>query len=204
MRIVYVVAICLLSILGFYALSSNKDTITMAEKKQSEEKTIVLFTTNLGDIKVELYPEKAPKTVENFLKYVSDGHYLKTIFHRVIDGFMVQGGGFTSDLKSKSTRDSIKNEADNGLPNKRGTIAMARTQEVNSATAQFFINVVDNPFLDYAGDSPHEFGYCVFGAVIEGMDVVDKIKVVETTTQGPYKDFPVKPIEIIAAKKIAS
>lgn len=202
MQKLYVLTICVLLFLGFFILSSNKGTITMTEKEQSKEKPVVLLKTNLGDIKLELFPDKAPATVENFLKYVADGHYVNTIFHRVIDGFMVQGGGYTSDLKSKPTRESIKNEANNGVSNKKGTIAMARTQDINSATAQFFINVVDNPFLDYRGDSPHEYGYCVFGTVIDGMDVVEKIRDIETTTQGPYQDLPVKPIEILSAKKV--
>jgi cyclophilin family peptidyl-prolyl cis-trans isomerase len=202
MRMMYIAAVCLLAILSFYFLSSNKDSYTMTEKKENIERPQVLMTTNFGDIKIELLPEQAPETVDNFLKYISDGHYENTIFHRVIDGFMVQGGGYTSDLKQKSTRKSIKNEADNGLSNKRGTVAMARTQEPDSATAQFFINVADNPFLDHRGSSAQEFGYCVFAKVVEGMEIVDKIKEVETQSQGPYKDLPAKPIEITAVRKM--
>jgi peptidyl-prolyl cis-trans isomerase B (cyclophilin B) len=202
MRMLYAIAICLISVLGFYLLSSNKGAPAMADKKRLNEKTIVLIATNLGNIKIELYPDKAPVTVENFLKYAEEGHYKNTIFHRVIDGFMVQGGGFTPKLKQKETRETIKNEADNGLSNKRGTIAMARTSDIHSATAQFFINVSDNNFLDHRGNSPQEFGYCVFGSVIEGMDVVDKIKATDTHNQGPFKDLPVKPIEITDVKKV--
>lgn len=181
-----------------------KEIKPMSEKSPKSEVNVVLMKTNLGEIKIELFPEKAPETVKNFLQYVDEGHYDKTIFHRVIDGFMVQGGGFTNNLSQKPTKKGIKNEAANGLKNQRGTIAMARTQEVNSATAQFFINVVDNQFLDHKSSAPHEFGYCVFGRVIEGMDVVDKIKSVATQTKGPYSDVPVQTVEIISVKKLAS
>lgn len=161
----------------------------------------VLLHTSLGDIRLELFPEKAPVTVENFLRYVEEGHYNGTIFHRVIDGFMIQGGGFTRDLVQKPTRPPIPNEATNGLKNRRGTIAMARTSEIDSATSQFFINVVDNAFLDHTDASPRGFGYCVFGQVTEGMDVVDQIKSVATHQVGPYSDVPVEVIEIIEAKR---
>lgn len=166
-----------------------------------ETKTVKI-QTSMGDITLELYPEKAPVTVKNFLDYVNSGHYNDTIFHRVIDGFMIQGGGYTENLTQKPTKDPIVNEANNGLKNKRGTIAMARTNVVDSATAQFFINVVDNSFLDFKGENPHEFGYCVFGKVTDGMDVVDAIKSVDTQSQGPYQDLPVKPIKIIKAKTV--
>jgi peptidyl-prolyl cis-trans isomerase A (cyclophilin A) len=158
----------------------------------------VLIKTNLGDMTVELYPEKAPKTVENFLAYASSGFYDGTIFHRVIDNFMIQGGGFTRDLRQKPTRPAITNEAKNGLSNSRGTLAMARTGDPNSATAQFFINVVDNPRLDYTSDANGAtWGYCVFGKVISGADVIDKIKVVPTGAQGPFKsDVPTTPVVI--------
>jgi cyclophilin family peptidyl-prolyl cis-trans isomerase len=197
-RILYAVAISLI-----FLQSTTKGTLGMAEKKPLMEKTVVIITTNLGSIKLELYPDKAPLTVENFLKYVEEGYYKNTIFHRVIDGFMVQGGGFTPNLKQKETGETIKNEAHNGLSNKRGTIAMARTSEIHSATAQFFINVTDNLFLDYRGNSPHEYGYCVFGSVTEGMDIVDKIKGVDTHNQGPFKDLPVTPIEITNVERLA-
>jgi cyclophilin family peptidyl-prolyl cis-trans isomerase len=138
---------------------------------------VVLIVTSLGDVKVELDPEKAPITVKNFLSYVDDKHYDGTIFHRIIKDFMIQGGGFEPGMRQKPTKDPIKNEASNGLTNKRGTIAMARTNDPDSATAQFFINVKDNDFLNMSPRSP---GYCVFGKVIDGMDVVDKIREVRT------------------------
>ena len=158
----------------------------------------VLIKTSLGDMTVELYPDKAPKTVENFLAYVNAGFYDGTIFHRVIDNFMIQGGGFTRDLRQKPTRPAIANEAKNGLSNLRGTLAMARTGDPNSATAQFFINVVDNPRLDYTSDaSGATWGYCVFGKVTSGLDVIDKIKAVPTGAQGPFKsDVPTTPVVI--------
>ena len=158
----------------------------------------VLIKTNLGEMTVELYPDKAPKTVENFLAYVNAKFYDGTVFHRVIDNFMIQGGGFTPDLRQKPTRPAIANEAKNGLSNARGTLAMARTGDPNSATAQFFINVVDNPRLDYTSDANGStWGYCVFGKVISGLDVVDKIKAVPTGAQGPFKsDVPTTPVVI--------
>jgi cyclophilin family peptidyl-prolyl cis-trans isomerase len=180
----------------YITLSSNKDLGTM--NNNNVEKPVVLMKTSMGDIKIELYPDKAPITVQNFLQYVKNGQYDHTIFHRVIDNFMIQGGGFTANMSQKSTQSPIKNEASNGLKNMRGTKAMARTQEVNSATAQFFINVKDNSFLDFKSENPHEYGYCVFGKVIEGMDTVDKIKAVDTTAQGPYRDIPVKAVEIVS------
>ena len=146
------------------------------------ENPVVLLETTSGDILVELYPDKAPETVANFLKYVDDGFYNNTIFHRVIPGFMIQGGGFTARMQQKDTSAPIKNEADNGLKNDRGTIAMARTMDPHSATAQFFINLVDNDFLNFQAPSGNGWGYCVFGRVTEGMDVVDKIAKVKTTT----------------------
>lgn len=158
----------------------------------------VLIKTSMGDITVELNAEKAPKSVENFLQYVKDGFYNGTIFHRVIDNFMIQGGGFTPDLRQKPTRPSIPNEAKNGLSNKRGTIAMARTPDPNSATAQFFINLVDNRNLDYVSDERAEtWGYAVFGHVVSGMDVVDKIKAVPTGPKGPFRsDVPTTDVVI--------
>ena len=155
----------------------------------------VLVKTSLGDITLELYPDKAPKSVDNFLTYVKSGFYDGTIFHRVIAGFMIQGGGFTADLRQKKTRAPIAIESKNGLSNLRGTLAMARTMDPNSATAQFFINTVDNPRLDYAGDANP--GYAVFGKVVAGMDVVDKIRAVETGAQGPFaSDVPKTPVVI--------
>lgn len=157
----------------------------------------VIIKTTLGNITIELFPKQAPLTVENFLSYVKKGHYNHTIFHRVIDGFMIQGGGLTADLASKPTGAPIQNEADNGLKNLRGALAMARTSEINSATSQFFINVKDNDFLNFQDKTPSRYGYCVFGKVTDGMDIVDKIKSVPTTTRKGYSDVPVTPIEIL-------
>jgi peptidyl-prolyl cis-trans isomerase A (cyclophilin A) len=157
----------------------------------------VKLSTSAGDIVVELYPDKAPKSVENFLQYVRDKHYDGTVFHRVMDGFMIQGGGFTADLQQKPTRASIPLEASNGLKNDRGTIAMARTANPNSATAQFFINLVNNAPLN--APSPDGHGYAVFGKVVTGMDVVDKIKGVAVGNQGPYQNVPKTPVTILKA-----
>jgi peptidyl-prolyl cis-trans isomerase B (cyclophilin B) len=151
---------------------------------------MVKLTTNYGSITLELYADKAPETVKNFLGYVESGFYNGTIFHRVIDGFMIQGGGFEPGMKQKVTGEPVKNEADNGLANDRGTIAMARTQAPHSATAQFFINVKDNSFLNFSAPTPQGWGYCVFGKVVEGMDVVDKIKAVPTGSRGFHQDVP--------------
>ena len=157
----------------------------------------VLMKTSKGDIELELYPEKAPVSVENFINYANNGFYDGTIFHRVISHFMIQGGGFTPDMQKKATAEPITNEASNGLSNKRGTIAMARTGDPHSATAQFFINVQDNLNLNYAGGSnPRTWGYAVFGSVTGGMDVVDEIRFVQTTTQSPYSDVPIEPVVI--------
>jgi cyclophilin family peptidyl-prolyl cis-trans isomerase len=157
----------------------------------------VRIQTNMGDIVVELNRAKAPQTVANFLSYVNDGFYNGTVFHRVIDGFMIQGGGFTQDLQQKSTKSPIQNEADNGLKNDRGTIAMARTNNPNSATAQFFINVVNNDFLNYRSKTTRGWGYAVFGKVVEGMDVVDKIRKTPTGPSGPFRqDVPKTPVVI--------
>ncbi|AOV95691.1 peptidylprolyl isomerase [Edwardsiella hoshinae] len=161
--------------------------------------TRVMLTTSAGNIELELYNQKAPVTVDNFLGYVNSGFYNGTIFHRVIPGFMIQGGGFTSAMQQKTTQAPIKNEADNGLRNLRGTIAMARTAEKDSATSQFFINVADNAFLDHG---QRDFGYAVFGKVIKGMDIVDKISQVRTENVGPYQNVPVKPIVITSATLI--
>lgn len=157
----------------------------------------VLMKTSMGDIIIELYPEKAPITVKNFLQYAQEGFFNHTIFHRVIPNFMVQGGGFTKDMKQKATHAQIQNEADNGLKNERGTLAMARTSDVNSATAQFFINSVNNSFLDFKDKTTRGYGYCVFGKVIDGMAIVDKMGQAKTSTQGAYENVPVTPIEII-------
>lgn len=156
-----------------------------------------VIQTSKGTIEVELYPGQAPKTVENFVSYAQSGFYDGTIFHRVISHFMIQGGGFTVDMEKKPTGEPIPNEADNGLSNKRGTIAMARTNHPHSATAQFFINVQDNMNLDYSGQgSSSAWGYAVFGRVTSGMDVVDDIRFVQTERAGPYSDVPVEPVII--------
>ena len=152
--------------------------------------------TSMGTITVELDDAKAPVTVMNFIEYVKSGHYDGTIFHRVIDGFMIQGGGFTKDMNQKETRAPIKNEAANGLKNARGTLAMARTMVVDSATSQFFINLVDNEFLDYRGPDPRMFGYAVFGKVTDGMEVVDRIAKVKTGFAGPHQNVPEEPVII--------
>lgn len=151
---------------------------------------MVTLHTNLGDIVIELNTDKAPITCENFVKYIKSGHYNGTIFHRVIKGFMIQGGGMTQTLEQKETLDPIDNEADNGLKNKAGAIAMARTQDPHSATSQFFINTVDNDFLNFKSKDLQGWGYCVFGKVIEGMDVVKKIEAVKTGSRGFYQDVP--------------
>jgi cyclophilin family peptidyl-prolyl cis-trans isomerase len=156
----------------------------------------VIIQTNMGTIEVELNPEKAPITVKNFLRYVDSNFYEVTIFHRVIYGFMIQGGGFTKDLDQKKTFEPIAIESHNGLKNERGTVAMARTGDPNSATSQFFINTRDNYPLNYSAPTMQGYGYTVFGKVVQGMDVVDKIEVVNTTTRGDLDDVPVKPIII--------
>lgn len=160
----------------------------------------VEFQTNQGNFTIELYSEKAPKTVANFLQYVKDGFYENTIFHRVINHFMIQGGGFERDLREKNTRAPITNEASNGLLNELGTIAMARTADPGSATAQFFVNLTDNQFLNYVGPDPDQIGYCVFGKVTSGIDVVQKIGLVQTNTVGRNSDVPIKPIIIKSVK----
>ena len=163
----------------------------------------VKIQTNHGDIILELDPEKAPKSVANFLQYVEDDFYTNTIFHRVIDGFMIQGGGFSPHFERKTTRPPIINEADNGLKNTRGTIAMARTSDPHSATAQFFINVVDNSFLDHKDKTPRGWGYAVFGHVIQGMDVVDAIRAIPTGSGGPFpRDVPKSPVIILGVSYI--
>lgn len=162
-----------------------------------KELPTVIIHTSKGDIKVELYEDQAPITVNNFLDYARKGHYDGTIFHRVIPGFMIQGGGFDAELEQKPNDAPIKNEADNGLSNQRGSIAMARTTDPDSATSQFFINVVDNPSLDHRGkQSGRTWGYAVFGRVTEGMEVVDEIRFVPTETRGPHQNIPVEPVVI--------
>ena len=157
---------------------------------------MITLHTNFGDIKLELDFDKAPNTAANFKQYAEDGFYKGTIFHRVIDNFMIQGGGFTEDMDQKAVRDAIENEADNGLKNDNGTIAMARTMDPHSATAQFFINVKDNDFLNHTSKDMQGWGYCVFGKVVEGMDVVSQIKGVKTGFHGGHQDVPVENIVI--------
>lgn len=159
---------------------------------------MVRFQTTHGDFTVELYEAEAPETVRNFLRYVDEGFFDGTIFHRVIPGFVIQGGGFTPDMRQKPTQAPIKNEADNGLKNLRGTLSMARTADINSATSQFFVNLKDNDFLDHG---VRDFGYAVFGKVVEGMDVIDKIAQVPTTTRGMHRDVPVEPVVVNSAKR---
>lgn len=163
---------------------------------------MIKLHTNYGEITLELDSEKAPITVQNFIDYVKSGHYDNTVFHRVIDGFMIQGGGFEPGLVQKQTRAPIRNEAANGLKNDKYTVAMARTSDVNSATAQFFINVSDNDFLNYSSPTPQGFGYCVFGKVVEGMDVVDKIKKVRTGDRGGHQNVPLENVLLEKAEVI--
>ena len=171
------------------------------DQPPTQEQPMVILKTTLGDITIKLFPDKAPLTVANFLAYVDSGHYNGTVFHRVIDGFMIQGGGFNRYMLQKPTQAPIKNEAANGLQNKRGTIAMARTSVVDSATSQFFINVVDNAFLDFKSPDPRGFGYCVFGEVVSGMDVVDQIKAVRTGVKNGMADVPLQTVEILSAER---
>ncbi|HGH8196445.1 TPA: peptidylprolyl isomerase [Legionella pneumophila] len=164
---------------------------------------MVLISTSMGDIHIKLDTENTPLTAENFLNYVRKGFYNDTIFHRVIDGFMIQGGGLNTNMEQKTTASPIQNEAKGAKPNKRGTIAMARTMDPHSATAQFFINVADNGFLNYSGGHPQGYGYCVFGEVVEGMDVVDAIAKVKTGQRNGHADVPVEEISIIEVRELA-
>ena len=186
--------------IGMTILGLLMTSFSTGEAKATVNK--VLMKTTKGDITIELYPEKAPITVNNFLSYVDEKFYDSTIFHRVIKGFMIQGGGFTPDFQEKATKPPIKNEAGNGLKNKRGTIAMARTAVIDSATSQFFINHANNSFLDHRDNSSEGFGYCVFGKVIEGMDVVDVIANAKTMTRSGQSDVPRETIEIISVRRI--
>jgi cyclophilin family peptidyl-prolyl cis-trans isomerase len=177
---------------------SCESAVQSALKGETPMKKVKL-TTSMGAITIELDP-KAPVSAENFARYVDSGHYNGTIFHRVIDGFMIQGGGFTKDMQQKPTQAPIKNEAGNGLKNDKYTLAMARTGVVDSATAQFFINVKDNDFLNHTNDTPQGFGYAVFGKVVEGKDVVDKIAKVATGDKGPHQNVPTTPVVIEKAE----
>ncbi len=172
------------------ALSVALLALAFTPAAQAADNPVVRMTTSLGVVEMELLPDKAPATVKNFLDYVSAGHYDGTLFHRVIPGFMIQGGGFTPGMRQKPTREPVRNEADNGLKNVRGSVAMARTMEPHSATAQFFINVADNDFLDHRDKTLRGWGYAVYGRVVKGMEVVDRIVSVPTTTVGGHQDVP--------------
>jgi len=186
------------TVLGLIVALGFLGNVCLATEGEATEgkNPVVALKTSEGTIRIELWPDKAPVTVRNFLRYVEEGFYSGTIFHRVIDDFMIQGGGMTPDMKPKSTHEPIKNEAAPDLKNDRGTIAMARTGMVDSATCQFFINVKNNDSLNQRDKTPQGFGYAVFGKVIEGMDVVDRIKKVPTTTVGPHRNVPAKPVLI--------
>jgi cyclophilin family peptidyl-prolyl cis-trans isomerase len=190
-----------LTALGFLVLFQTVGGTQPQPATPAPGNPTVLISTSLGDITVELYNDRAPVSVQNFLQYVNDEFYAGTIFHRVISGFMIQGGGFTADMVEKPTRPPIRNEATNGLNNVRGTLAMARTEALRSATAQFFINVADNRVkLDHHGFSPEDFGYAVFGRVLSGLEVCDRIAAVKTRRNGPHEDVPVEPVVIKAVR----
>ncbi|MBU0675345.1 MAG: peptidyl-prolyl cis-trans isomerase [Proteobacteria bacterium] len=188
----FIVAACLIILPAYSFAAAPVEAPPTGEK--------IVLETNLGKITVELFDQESPLSAVNFRDYVSQGFYNNLIFHRVIPGFMVQGGGFESGMKQKTpTRKAVPNEATNGLKNTRGTLAMARTNDINSATCQFFINVVDNAFLDHRSKSPQAYGYAVFGKVVEGMEVVDAIAAVSTTTTGGFRDVPKKDVVILKA-----
>ncbi len=189
--------ISLISTLVFLAAVASGDA-----EETSKGNSKVVLDTSKGQIVLELFADKAPVTVSNFLDYVDAKFYDGTIFHRVIPDFMIQGGGFTPAMKQKPTKDPIKNEADNGLENQRGTIAMARTGDPHSATGQFFINSVNNDFLNFKSRTPQGWGYAVFGKVVEGIEVVDTISAVKTKTQGMYQDVPAEPVVINSARRL--
>jgi cyclophilin family peptidyl-prolyl cis-trans isomerase len=188
-------------LLGFVSLEGAAKAAGALDQKSNPKNPQVILETSMGSIQLELFADKAPVTVKNFLHYVDTNFYNDTLFHRIIATFMIQGGGFVKGMSQKETAAPIKNEAGNGVSNVRGTIAMARTGVVDSATSQFFINVVDNQFLDHRDNTAQGFGYCVFGRVIKGMDVVDKIKDVATHASGPYQDVPSTDVVIVSAKR---
>jgi cyclophilin family peptidyl-prolyl cis-trans isomerase len=193
------VGVVLAAILSLVFFPNIKGGTTMNE---STDNPIVVFETTMGQIKIELDMQNAPSTSENFLAYVDDGYFVGTTFHRVIPNFMIQGGGITEDMRDKpSKRASIQNEANNGLKNDRGTLAMARTGDPHSATSQFFINLVDNAFLNFTGETMQGWGYAVFGKVVDGMDVVDAIAQVPTGNKGGHQNVPVEPIVITAVSR---
>lgn len=188
-----------LPVAAFLLLMSGQGCGTAHKESKSVQ---IVIDTSLGEITAELYPDKAPATVNNVLAYIDDKYYDATIFHRVIDGFMIQGGGFTRDMTQKKTAEPVKNEADNGLRNERGTLAMARTMVVDSATSQFFINLVDNTAnLDFKSKTDAGWGYCVFGKVVGGMDVVDRIAKVQTGFSGRHQNVPVEPVVINSIRR---
>ncbi len=197
------IGVITLLLVGVCMVGAGEPVVEPAE--QSVEKTLekegtdsmVIIKTSKGDMSVKLFEKEAPLSVKNFLQYVDDQHYNQTIFHRVIEGFMIQGGGFTEDFVQKPTKAPVKNEADNGLKNKRGTLAMARTSVVDSGTSQFFINVVDNAFLDHKAKTSAGYGYCVFGEVVEGLDVVDAIRHVKTGRAHGFSDVPEEAVVIL-------
>jgi cyclophilin family peptidyl-prolyl cis-trans isomerase len=207
--------LCFLASQFAFAVAQAEDTVPKTDQKTDSSNSkkgvkkmtapaqnpVVVMETSYGTIEIELFADKAPISTENFLKYVDDGFFSGTIFHRVIADFMIQGGGFTEDMNQKKTRDSIKNEATNGLKNERGTLAMARTMVVDSATAQFFINVKDNPFLNNRGTDMQSYGYAVFGKVVSGMDIVDKIRAVKTGSKKGMDDVPETAVLIKSAKR---
>lgn len=186
----------MLPILALALLLSTPQAQPAPQTPAPAARPVATIETSLGSFTVELFPEQAPDSVANFLQYAREGFYDGTIFHRVVSGYVIQGGGFTPDLTEKDTRPPIRNEATNGLANRRGTVAMARTSRVRSATSQFFVNLVDNPRLDHHGYAPDDFGYAVFGRVTSGMDVVDKIGAVQTTVRGEMENVPVTPVVI--------
>jgi peptidyl-prolyl cis-trans isomerase B (cyclophilin B) len=189
----------MLRFLCFLTVIATAFFVAFSASEAMEKKAVnpvVVLETSMGDITIELLQDRAPKTVANFLEYVRSGFYKDTIFHRVIKGFMIQGGGLTESMEQKPTRSSVENEAANGEKNVRGAVAMARTSEIHSATAQFFINTVNNSFLDHRSNSPDGFGYCVFGRVTGGMEVVDKIENSATGSKGMVRDVPIRPVII--------
>ncbi|MBM4035162.1 MAG: peptidyl-prolyl cis-trans isomerase [Planctomycetes bacterium] len=195
---------CGIVALGLGAVVSVVATLaSAAEGEKAIANPVVVIKTSEGTIKVELWADKAPLTVKNFLRYTDEKFFDGTVFHRVISNFMIQGGGMTADMRRKETHEPIKNEAKADLKNNRGTIAMARTNELHSATSQFFINVKDNPGLDHRGETEDDFGYCVFGKVTEGMDVVDKIRAVKTGAMAGHRDVPLKPVTIESIRREA-
>jgi len=196
-----IIFVFILLLAGAVACTGKSEKAEVKMSDLAGTGTVVVMKTSMGEIELELYRDKAPETVDNFLKYVDEGFFDGTIFHRVISNFMIQGGGFTPDMEQKKTNPPVKNEADNGLQNNLGTIAMARTSDVHSATAQFFINVKDNDFLNYRSSDSQGYGYCVFGQVVSGMDVVDAIKGVQTGSKGHFQDVPVKTITIESLKR---